>query len=137
MLMPGLALLFAAPVLFIYLFTSSMALLWTSFGVLMILQGMPTPLLAALIPTVSKVRMRAFATALYFMAGNLFGWGLGPLFVGMMNDSFSPTFGQLAIRYSMLLCVLAALLGALGVMWGARYVEEDIRKATIEGLGAA
>ena len=128
-IVPGLALLLMAPALFAYLFTSSMPLLWTSLLVLIILMGMPTPLLAALIPTVAKVRMRALGTALYFMAGNLFGWGLGPLFIGMMNDAFGPTFGQLAIRYSMLITVAAALVGGLGTMWGARYVEGDIKTA--------
>ena len=54
---PGLSSM--APALFAYLFTSSMPLLWTSLLVLIILMGMPTPLLAALIPTVAKVRMRA------------------------------------------------------------------------------
>lgn len=135
-IVPGLALLLMAPAIFIYLFTGSMPVLWTSLLALIILMGMPTPLLAALIPTVAKVRMRALGTALYFMAGNLFGWGLGPLFIGMMNDALGRSLGQGAIRYSMLISVAAALVGGLGTMWGARYVEGDIKRAAAEGLGA-
>jgi len=135
-IVPGLALLLMAPCLFTYLFTSYMPLAWTALLILIILMGMPTPLLAALIPTVAKVRMRALGTALYFMAGNLFGWGLGPLFIGMMNDSLGPAFGQLAIRYSMLITVAAALAGGLVTIWGARYVGDDIRLAAPEAKPA-
>lgn len=43
---------------------------------------------------------------------NLVGLGLGPLFVGVLNDHFQASLGNLAVRRSLLIlssgCVLAA-----------------------------
>jgi hypothetical protein len=43
---------------------------------------------------------------------NLVGLGLGPLFVGMLNDHYEASLGSLAVRRSLLIltggCVLAA-----------------------------
>jgi predicted MFS family arabinose efflux permease len=58
-------------------------------------------------------RMRGIATAIVSLCLNLFGYGLGPLFVGALNDRLRPVFGAESIRYSLMIllsgCVVAAV----------------------------
>ncbi|MET0361411.1 MAG: MFS transporter [Sphingobium sp.] len=57
---------------------------------------------------------RGMMTALLGLAGSLVGTGLGPLFVGIMNDVFTPIYGADGIRYSLLIVLVGlALSGAL------------------------
>jgi MFS family permease len=57
---------------------------------------------------------RGMMTALLGLAGSLVGTGLGPLFVGIMNDVFTPIYGAEGIRYSLLIVLVGlALSGAL------------------------
>ena len=85
-----------------------------------------------LVQSVVKVRMRAFAAAVIFMIGNLFGYGLGPLFIGMCNDHLKPTYGPLAIRYSLMSMPIMTMFGALFFLWAARYVKRDIQRCAVE-----
>jgi MFS family permease len=66
----------------------------------------------AMTQTLSAPRIRGMATAIISMCLNLFGYGLGPLFVGLLNDRLQPHFGVESIRYSLMIllsgCVLAA-----------------------------
>ena len=55
--------------------------------------------------------------------------GLGPQVVGILNDVFAVTFGQGAIRYSLLIVGLAKLRGSLHSMLGARTLVADTRAA--------
>ncbi len=66
----------------------------------------------AMTQTLSAPRMRGIATAMISLCLNLFGYGLGPLFVGALNDRLTPGFGIESIRYSLMIlltvCVVAA-----------------------------
>jgi hypothetical protein len=50
--------------------------------------------------------MRATASAVNLFVVNMVGLGLGPLVVGMLNDWLAPTWGDAAIRGS-LVCVVS------------------------------
>lgn len=53
--------------------------------------------------SLSPPRNRGVMSAFMGFATTLIGAGLGPVFVGIMNDVFTPQYGDFAIRYSLLL----------------------------------
>ncbi len=67
----------------------------------------------AVTQSLSAPRMRGIATAIISLCLNLFGYGLGPLFVGALNDHLRPGFGVESIRYSLMIllsgCVVAGV----------------------------
>ena len=130
-LTPGITSLLAGPFLaFFYL--GPMPLAWIGLVAGVICTGFRMGPVLGLVQTVVKVRMRAFAAAVIFMIGNLFGYGVGPLFVGMCNDYLKPTYGPLAIRYSLISMPIMTMLGALFFLWAARYVKRDIQRCQVE-----
>ena len=50
-------------------------------------------------------RMRATASAVFFLILNVIGLGLGPTVVGAVSDFINPTYGNESIRYAMLTIV--------------------------------
>ncbi|MCE2391749.1 MAG: MFS transporter, partial [Proteobacteria bacterium] len=55
----------------------------------------------------ARLRMRAMAAAILLLNINIFGTGLGPFALGILNDLFRGPYGELGIRYSLLtVCVL-------------------------------
>lgn len=70
--------------------------------------------------------MRAVASASLLTVLNIVGLGLGPLLVGIMNDTLAPTRGAEAIRYSLLaMAAIGALAAPLFWMCG-RTVREEL-----------
>ena len=84
----------------------------------------------AIVLAVAKVRMRAMATAIFLLCGNIIGQTLGPLGIGYLNDVLTPSLGGLAIRYSLLLGPVSGVLAFILIGMGSRYVVRDIRHAT-------
>jgi MFS family permease len=130
-LTPGITSLLAGPFLAVFYF-APMPLAWFGLVAGVICTGFRMGPVLGLVQSVVKVRMRAFAAAVIFMIGNLFGYGLGPLFIGMSNDYLKPTYGPLAIRYSLISMPIMTMVGALFFLWAARYVKRDIQKCAIE-----
>ena len=56
-----------------------------------------------------SIRMRALASAFLFFVLNLIGLGLGPLITGMISDLLEPSLGSEALRYALVIVVLAGL----------------------------
>lgn len=75
------------------------------------------------------LRMRAMASAVLLFALNLIGLGLGPQFVGVLNDVFDPRFGDLAIRYSLLIIGMGKAWGSIHSVWAARTLRGDLDRA--------
>jgi hypothetical protein len=75
------------------------------------------------------VRARALAVAIHLLCVNLLGLGLGPLIIGALNDSLRGTYGDLAIRYTMLVAVAANALACVFYVLGARTVRQEIARA--------
>jgi MFS family permease len=128
---PGLTSLLAGPVLIIFLFAPMPWTYVALFSALLLMAFRMGPVLG-LVQSVVKVRMRAFAAALLFLIGTLVGSGAGPLIIGAVNDYLNPTYGPLAIRYSLLCVPAASMFGSLFFIWAGRYVKEDIRKSLAE-----
>ena len=78
---------------------------------------------------VARVRMRAVATATFLFFVNLFGQTAGPLGVGYLSDLLIGRYGEMAIRYSMLLGALFSFLAGLLFWQAARHIVSDTRRA--------
>ena len=75
------------------------------------------------------VRMRALASAALLTILNLVGQGLGPLFVGVMNDALAPSHGAAAIRYSLLVTAAIGACAAPFFLACARSLRADLAAA--------
>ena len=80
----------------------------------------------AITQSMVKLRMRAVCSAILFLVFNLIGLGLGPQIVGFLNDLFAPSYGQEAVRYSLLLANLTTAWAALHFWLAARSVRSDL-----------
>ena len=83
--------------------------------------------------SIAKPRMRAVAISIVMAGIGLVGQAIGPLVVGFLNDVLEPSFGVLAIRYSLTVSVITSLLSGLSFLLGARYIVADARR-TAEDL---
>jgi hypothetical protein len=75
------------------------------------------------------VRMRALSSAALLTVLNLVGQGVGPLFVGAMNDALALTQGPAAIRYSLLATAVVGACAAPFFLVCARWLREDLGAA--------
>jgi MFS family permease len=71
-------------------------------------------------------RMRALASAVLFLVLNFVGPGAGPLLAGILNDVFAPTFGDVAIRYSLTVTLLGPVAGIAATAYAARQFPADL-----------
>jgi predicted MFS family arabinose efflux permease len=74
--------------------------------------------------------MRATMLSVVMLFANLIGMGVGPLVVGVLSDSFAPTFGSEALRYAMLSLSFVSLWSGWHMWRAARTVSEDLLGAT-------
>ena len=77
----------------------------------------------------AKLRMRALASAIVLFIANLIGLGLGPLVVGVINDQLHPTFGDEAVRYSLLLVGLCNIWAAFHSWRASKTIRQDLEFA--------
>ena len=69
-------------------------------------------LIHAMTQTITAARMRGMASAIIGFCLNLVGYGLGPLFVGVLNDHLRPTLGVESVRYSLMILLSGCLIAA-------------------------
>ncbi len=75
------------------------------------------------------LRMRALASAVFYLFLNLIGLGLGPLFIGMTSDYLTPEYGQEGLRWALTLGLLTSSIAAV-LFWRASvYLERDLDAA--------
>jgi len=79
----------------------------------------------------AQLRMRAMASAIVLFVLNLIGLGLGPTLVGVLNDALEPRYGVQAIRWSLMLLLIAGSWGVVHSLLAARTLERDLRRAGI------
>jgi MFS family permease len=84
----------------------------------------------AIAQTVAKPSMRALSSAIVLLSATCFGQGVGPLVVGALNDLLKVDFGAQAVRYSLLATAVTTVLGALLFVVAARWIRDDIKRAT-------
>ncbi|WP_428409767.1 spinster family MFS transporter [Hyphococcus sp.] len=99
----------------------------TSF-VTLIHQG---PIFAATM-NVARIRMRALSVAVLVFCASLLGQAVGPLIVGVLNDVLAPQYGQMAIRYSLLIIAVTPVCAGVCFWMAAVSYERDMARAIEE-----
>jgi MFS family permease len=106
----GTTCLAAAPFFALFALAPSAPVALASFGVFYFLNNVYLPVLWLLVQGLVHPRLRATSAATQFAVTNLFGYGVGSVVIGLMNDAFQARWGDDAIRFSLL---VAAGIGAL------------------------
>jgi MFS family permease len=83
----------------------------------------------AMTQSIAAPRMRGMASAIIGFCLNLFGYGLGPLFVGMLNDHLQPSLGLQSIRYSLLILLCGCLVAAWASFATNASIREDLERS--------
>jgi MFS family permease len=83
----------------------------------------------AMTQTIAAPGMRATASSIMGFWMNLVGLGFGPLFVGMLNDHFQASLGNLAVRRSLLILTSGCMLAAYFCFSTNASIREDLAAA--------
>jgi len=75
------------------------------------------------------LRMRALASAVFYLFLNLIGLGLGPLFIGIVSDYLAPEYGQESLRWAMTMGIVMCTIAAFLFWRGSTYLENDLARA--------
>ena len=86
------------------------------------------PMFAAM-QGVAPPRMRAITVAIHLLVVNLLGLGAGSLVVGALNDFLDASYGDSAVRYSLLLVSVTGIVSSVCFLAGARSVRRDLLAA--------
>jgi MFS family permease len=122
--LPALACLLLAPVEVVFLLAEPQWLWIAGFAASAFLTLVHQGPLFALVMEVVSSRMRALAIATLVLFSGLFGQGAGPLIVGKLNDALLPTVGVTAIRYSLLIIAVTAVLAGVMILLAGRHLEQ-------------
>ncbi len=79
------------------------------------------------------LQMRATASAVLLFVLNLVGLGAGPTLVGFLNDALAPTYGDEAIRYSLLVVTLGGVVSSALFFAASRSLRADLKRAETGG----
>ncbi|MDJ0785299.1 MAG: MFS transporter [Myxococcota bacterium] len=111
--LPALISLLAAPFALPFLLADARGTALFFFAIYYFVNNMYVGPLWSVAQGLVDARMRALASATLLTILNLVGLGAGPWIVGVMNDQLAPTYGDEAIRYSLLVMTLAGALAAI------------------------
>ena len=75
------------------------------------------------------LQMRATASAVLLFVLNLVGLGAGPTLVGFLNDALAPSYGDAAIRYSLLVVTLGGFVAAALFYRASGWLLSDLVRA--------
>ncbi len=77
--------------------------------------------------------MRGMAVAVHLFVVSILGGGIGPWVVGMLNDSFRSSYGEMGIRYSLVIIQSVGLVLATGCyLLVAHSYRQDVERALRE-----
>jgi MFS family permease len=122
---PALCFLAAAPTFALGLFAPSLWLGWMLFATgQMLALAWLGPVIAA-VQHIVPPNMRATASASFLFINNLIGIGFGIFFLGFMSDTMGPTYGEDALKYSILYGLAFYLLSAMFYLIAAKRLKSD------------
>jgi MFS family permease len=127
--LPAIMCLLVAPAELLFLLADDKAVWISGLALASFFTYIHQPIIYALVLEVAKPRMRAVATAILLVFASLLSQAVGPVAVGALNDALALTYGDQAIRYSLLLLAVTALGGGTMFLFAGRYVEQDIARA--------
>ena len=122
---PALAFLLAVPLFAAGILSSSVG---AAFALFLIPQALAYIWLGPVITAVQHLvpaHMRATASASFLLINNLVGIGGGTFVLGAMSDALTQSYGDQALRYSMLIALGFYLLAALLMWLGAKHLRYD------------
>lgn len=90
--------------------------------------GAVSPPLISTSQSLVDASTRATAHAMWTIAGNLIGMGLGPVAAGWLSEYFAPEYGSESIRYALLIVSLAVIPAALALYMGSRHIATDFKQ---------
>jgi hypothetical protein len=82
--------------------------------------------------TLAKPHMRAVTATIIGIFSSFVGVGLGPLYIGILNDLFLPAYGQDGIRYSLMATTPGLLMSGIFFFIAGRYAIADFARARNE-----
>lgn len=82
-----------------------------------------------MVQSLVAVRMRTVASAIFLFVINLIGMGLGSLLIGAMSDALTPTYGQDALRYTLLFIMVFNLWAVYHYWRAGSYMQADLKRA--------
>jgi MFS family permease len=132
---PAVACLAAAPAEILFLLGDSKAAWMIGYGLSSTFTLIHQAPVFALGMSVAPIRMRAMASAVFLFCSAMIGQALGPLLVGWLNDMLAPTYGETAIRYSLLINAVTAVIGGLLLLLAYRHITADIARAEARDAG--
>ena len=136
-LIPGLGMLATIPVGWLSVWSPNAlgAFLWSA--PFLIGLGMYLGPSFSLVQTLAPVRMRSFATALFFFVLNLVALGGAPLWVGAVSDALAAEMGDAtSLRVAMTTLGGSSLLAAAAFFWTARRLPVDWAEAERKNAAA-
>lgn len=131
MLFPAFICALSGLALLAFLFAPNLAVAIACLGLVNMTIGAQLGPVFSLVQTVSPVRSRALAAALFVSLTQLFGMGIGAVVIGATSDALHSSHGELALRYALLIPAAGALLAAVLYAFGSRYVARDIDRVEI------
>jgi predicted MFS family arabinose efflux permease len=126
MRLPAIVTLMGLPFAFAFLLADSSWVSLACFFPYYLLSNLYVPAMFTINQNLAKLRMRATAAAILLFIVNIVGAGAGPFLVGFLNDRFAGTYGDEAIRYSLVALATTGLLGALCFYLSSRALVEDL-----------
>ena len=78
---------------------------------------------------IARPRMRSTSIALNLLTTTVVGQILGPILIGAANDWLHARYGDIAIRYSLLIAIACCALGAFAYFMSGFFLERDAARA--------
>ncbi len=125
-LIPAVGGLLALPFLAIFLFSPDRMVSLAAYGIAMIFSVFFVGPSYAVTQGLARLRMRAQAAAWLMFSINLIGLGIAPLVVGILNDALAETYGDFAIRYSLMVTGAMSLWAVVHSLLASRSVRSDL-----------
>lgn len=122
----GVTMLAFAPFALGFLFLPGRTLAFGCLVVSAFLMGTSTPGIHVTTQALAPARMRSLASAINLLLLSLVGAGLGPFFVGVMNDQLEPRFGTEAVRYTLSIVAVTAVWSSVHNFLSARHLARDL-----------
>jgi MFS family permease len=134
--MPAITAAAMVPSMFIFLHTSR-AFMFVFYFLTVVCAGAYLAPVIAINQRIMPVRLRALTTALVYLVLNLIGPGAGPLAAGMLNDALVGAYGTEAVRVSLTVTLLGAIVGCALLLYAAKQLPRDLRLAAHAERGGA
>ena len=125
--LPAVAHALGVPLLAIVIWTQSALFAFVLLFPFYVLTTSVTGPYFSLVQNLAPFHMRAFASAIFLFILNAIGFGLGPLFVGMMSDVLEPSLGDTLSLQWALTAILPVYLASSAVMlFGRLSIKKDL-----------